>query len=144
MSKKQLEVIKGLFYKSEPLRKRFNSLKRVDCLDYKTMEYREFSDDMALSFYEGTFKTIKKRNVIHSLVLKVSASGMSRTARFYTCDKSEIISLNYYINIILGTKVNGDNDLVLKGCGMDMLFNEVYNLSSVLFGDGYYLTNKGI
>jgi hypothetical protein len=39
---------------------------------------------------------------------------------------------------------NGHNAIVCHGCGMDMGFDLVYNLSSVLYGDGYKIHQEWI
>jgi hypothetical protein len=39
---------------------------------------------------------------------------------------------------------NGHNAVICKGCGMDMGFDLVYNLSSVLYGDGYKIKQEWI
>jgi hypothetical protein len=39
---------------------------------------------------------------------------------------------------------NGHNAVVCHGCGMDMGFDLVYNLSSVLYGDGYKIKQEWI
>jgi hypothetical protein len=38
----------------------------------------------------------------------------------------------------------GHNSIVCNGCGMDMGFDLVYNLSSVLYGDGYKIKQEWI
>lgn len=39
---------------------------------------------------------------------------------------------------------NGHSAVVCHGCGMDMGFDLVYNLSSVLYGDGYRIKQEWI
>jgi hypothetical protein len=39
---------------------------------------------------------------------------------------------------------HGHNSVVCQGCGMDMGFDLVYNLSSVLYGDGYKIRGEWI
>jgi hypothetical protein len=39
---------------------------------------------------------------------------------------------------------NGHNAVVCHGCGMDMGFDLVYNLSSVLYGDGYKIKQEWV
>lgn len=81
----------------------------------------------------------------------VSRSGMCRNMDFYSIiplteqeqqeqkKKVSIVYLNYYISKLLSYPRDKNNgSLKIKGCGMDMAFDVVYNLGRVLypFGDG--------
>ena len=54
------------------------------------------------------------------------------------------------INTIAGllnrgySEKNGHNAVICKGCGMDMGFDLVYHLSSVLYCDGYKIKQEWI
>lgn len=77
---------------------------------------------------------------IYGVLDSVSASGMSRKIRHFVVGNDNIQCIDYYIaelfpNYTRDSKNNGA--IVKKGCGMDMLFATVYDLSVELYGDGY-------
>ena len=81
----------------------------------------------------------------------VSSSGMARRIRCYIAiiddDKPEIMDISYYVSQVCGYSMN-DSGMLLRGCGMDMGFEVVYNLSAVLFSGqdraGYVLEQRWI
>lgn len=87
---------------------------------------------------------IKPGDTIYTILDHVSSSGMSRAIRVvvpYTREDGTIDHLhpNYAIGTALGLKHwkrqgREQDALVVGGCGMDMGFHLVYELSSVLYG----------
>ena len=79
-------------------------------------------------------KTTKqeKDNTVYATVTRVSSSGMSRRIKFYTIKNDELYYLTYNIGVLLGENVNNDG-LLAKGCGMDMIFDTLYNANYVAF-----------
>ena len=73
----------------------------------------------------------KNDNTIYATVTKVSSSGMSRRIKFYTIKNNELYNITRYIAIINNEKCN-HNGLLAQGCGMDMIFNELYNFNSAV------------
>jgi hypothetical protein len=86
---------------------------------------------------------------IKGIVTSVSASGMTRRIRFFTVDMTateynretgehfnapRVIEVTHLIGRILEDNVN-DNGLKVTGCGMDMIFHTVYNVSRILYRD---------
>ena len=72
---------------------------------------------------------------------------MSRHISFFIVVDNELININNYIVRILDYK--GDYDyLKVNGCGMDMSFSVVYNLSSCLYSGidraGYILKSEWV
>ena len=60
---------------------------------------------------------------------------------------SQFYHPSYTIAGILGrgySEKNGHNAVICHGCGMDMGFDLVYNLSSALYGDGYKIRQEWI
>ena len=73
---------------------------------------------------------------VYTLLRSRSASGMSRTMSVFVADGNQILDITYYTAQALGEKlveVDGYRAIRQNGGGMDMGFNLVYNLSSVLF-----------
>ena len=88
---------------------------------------------------------------IYTIIRTVSASGMSRTISVKMVHNGEIIDITYTVAKALEEKcisVNGHNAIRVNGCGMDMAWNLVYSLSSVLFAGqdrpGYELNHRHI
>ncbi len=90
---------------------------------------------------------LKPGDTVHTILEHVSSSGMQRTIRLVVLKvddngKPYALHPNYNASQLLGirqaNKRAGDG-LVVRGCGMDMGFHLVYELSGALFGDGYAL-----
>jgi hypothetical protein len=112
---------------------------------------------------------IKPGDTVYTILDHVSSSGMSRAIRVvvptitYAYDTEhaqpldvvhgtptgvDFIHPNHAIGVVLGLKHwrrNGreQDALVVGGCGMDMGFHLVYELSYALYGDGYACLGKG-
>ena len=86
---------------------------------------------------------LKKDMTIHSIIRSVSSSGMSRNISFKITDKDNILDLSYHIAKALKYPFNDKKHAVkVTGCGMDMAFHVVHNLSHVLYGKGYQLKSN--
>lgn len=98
-------------------------------------------------------KWIKPGDTVYTILDHVSASGMSRAIRVvvpYTREDGTIdhVHPNWAVGRVLGLrhyKRNGreQDALVVGGCGMDMGFHLVYELSYALYGKGYSCLGKG-
>jgi hypothetical protein len=96
---------------------------------------------------------IKPGDTVYTILDHVSRSGMMRAIRVvipYTREDGTIDHLhpNYSVGKALGLRQwtrNGrrQDALVIGGCGMDMGFHLVYELSHVLYGQGYACLGKG-
>jgi hypothetical protein len=78
----------------------------------------------------------EERATVYTILRRVSSSGMTRHISLKVAQGGEIYDITYTAALALGEKlheVNGFNTIKQNGCGMDMGFNLVYNLSSVLF-----------
>jgi hypothetical protein len=86
---------------------------------------------------------------IKGVVTSVSASGMTRRIRFFTVDMTakeynretgeyfnapRVVEVTYLIGRILEDNVN-DSGVKVTGCGMNMVFHTVYNVSRILYRD---------
>lgn len=83
-----------------------------------------------------------KKDTVYSVINHVSQSGMSREISFYLAGKNGITCINWYIKEILGYKF-GKRGLRISGCGMDMGFAVVYNLSRKLYPNGFKVKGRG-
>lgn len=81
---------------------------------------------------------------ISLIILNRATTGSTRPIRFITFDAAKVLEMRR-------VETNGHNAIRTGGCGMDMGFHLVYNLSRVLFpdwsrdgnskGDGGYALN---
>ena len=93
--------------------------------------------------YLRTF--IKKGDVISTRVDSVAPSGLSRNIAFFCVDenycswteknKPRVRNISYQVAKALGYTYRPNSTSVhVKGCGMDMCWHSVHQLSYVLFG----------
>lgn len=87
--------------------------------------------------------------VIYTILRHVSSSGMSRDISLIYIKNGDPYFITYHAAHALGDSLkerNGSDAIRVNGCGMDMGFHLVYNLSSVLFkGEeraGYVLSHR--
>ena len=86
---------------------------------------------------------LKKDITIHSIIRSVSNSGMTRNISFKITDKDNILDLSYHIAKALKYPFNEKYHAVkVSGCGMDMAFHVVHNLSHILYGKGNQLRSN--
>jgi len=79
---------------------------------------------------------VKTGTKVYTIMRHVSSSGMSRNISLVIANGNEITDITYYAAHALGDKLSetkGHRTIRVNGCGMDMGFHLVYNLSSVLF-----------
>ena len=87
-------------------------------------------------------KLLKVGDTVTTATVHVSASGMMRHLRLFVKDEQDgLRDITYLATLALGDKPTirkGFGYYVLKasGCGMDMGFDAVYTLASVLFPKG--------
>lgn len=81
---------------------------------------------------------LKPGNEVYTSLKHVSSSGMTRHIQVLVAEGERITDISYLVGKALDYKMNKYGDgLVVSGCGMDMGFSVIYNLSSVLFKDGF-------
>ena len=90
---------------------------------------------------------LKPGDTVYTIVERVSRSGMSRNIRvivFLGDRASDSVHPNYAVATLLGWpwKKGWHDSIRVSGCGMDMGFHLVYELSHELFGDGYALKQR--
>jgi hypothetical protein len=94
---------------------------------------------------------LKPGDTVYTILDHVSASGMSRAIRvvLMKCEGGKVTDLhpNHAVGKLLGLRHwrrdgRTQDALVMGGCGMDMGFALVYELSSSLFRDGFGCTGQ--
>jgi hypothetical protein len=85
---------------------------------------------------------------VYTILRHCSQSGMSRDISLKTIENGRLIDITYTASIALGEKPkdrNGQRVIRVNGCGMDMGYHLVHNLSMALyFGQdqaGYVLSH---
>jgi len=107
---------------------------------------RDYAREQLLTYY------VSEGSRVYTILRHVSSSGMSRDISLVVADREGRISdITYYAADALGSRLverNGFRAIRVNGCGMDMGFHLVYNLSSVLFHGhdraGYILKQEWI
>jgi len=81
---------------------------------------------------------LKPGDIVYTQVLHVSRSGMSRVIAPYLIRDSEVTNLVPWVGKACGLALDRDRGGVkLGGCGMDMGFALVYELSHALYPAGF-------
>jgi hypothetical protein len=75
-------------------------------------------------------------STVYTALKTVSRSGMNRRIRCYAAIDKSIEDITYYVARALGYTMN-DNGLSVSGCGMDMGYSVVSNLSYALYPQGF-------
>lgn len=90
-------------------------------------------------FQQDLVKWIRRtRPTIYTTVRHVSASGMLRVIDVFVIKKGRPLSLNYLIETYgLYKRDKQRSGVRVSGCGMDMGFAVVYELSSSIFPKGF-------
>jgi hypothetical protein len=88
-------------------------------------------------------KHIKPGDTLHTVVRHVSRSGMSRVIDVYKLVDGDALRFSWSVADAIGEPYDRKFEGVkVGGCGMDMGFHVVYNLSRVLFPDGFDCVGK--
>ena len=90
-------------------------------------------------------KQIKKDDTLYTSVQKVSTSGMYRHIKVIGIENNSPLFLSWHIANALDYPYKDKTNAVgINGCGMDMGFHLIYNLSYKLFNDGYAIKQRWI
>ena len=83
-------------------------------------------------------ETLKPGDTVYTTVKHVSRSGMQRSINVFFIEKDTPRWLSYWVAKALGWGFDDKREAVkVGGCGMDMGFHLVYELSGLLFPDGF-------
>lgn len=92
---------------------------------------------------ESLREWIKPGDTIYTQIKSVSRSGMSRVIQLVQIKNNEPRWIGYTVAKAIGHSYDSKREGVkIGGCGMDMGFALVYELSHVLFGKGYKCLGK--
>ena len=125
----------------------------MDCEKKLTLKQRrEYQHDCADCHVKSCTKMLKKfcrkGSTMYTVIRHVSKSGMSRRIDCYSIHRGELTYLSGYIEGITGWKRHRDGGLIVSGCGMDMGFHIIYNVSAALYGHdnrgGYEISHSWI
>lgn len=82
-------------------------------------------------------QVIKPGETLHTVLRHVSKSGMSRSISIIQVKGGKTHDWSYLVAKAIGEKIDQNHDgIKISGCGMDMGFALVYQLSAVLYGYG--------
>lgn len=93
---------------------------------------------------ENAAKDRDGKPIFYVICRHVSGSGMSRTisVHYFDMETGSMRLLNYAAAVLLGRLQDSNRDgVICKGCGMDMGFDLVYELSYAATGDGYVVNH---
>lgn len=101
---------------------------------------REYGKEKLLEHY------LKEGQTVYTILRSVSSSGMTRHISVVAVDsEGGLNDITYYAAATLNESLhekNGYRSIRQNGAGMDMGFHLVYNLASVLYGNGYALKQR--
>ena len=88
-------------------------------------------------------KLVKPGDTVYCILRHVSRSGMFREISLVLRKKDCIFDISWYAAKAIGNPINRDSGgIKIGGCGMDMGFALVYDLSRTLYPKGFK-TKKG-
>lgn len=80
---------------------------------------------------------------VYTILRHVSRSGMTRVISPIVIIDNKPLDISYLTSKALGWKQDKNHyGVKVSGCGMDMGFHLVYQLSHAVFGNGYVVTQK--
>ena len=88
---------------------------------------------------------MREISVVIPIIKQTTYDNSGDTPKLVYLHVQQFVHPSYTIAGLLNrsySEKNGHNSVVCHGCGMDMGFDLVYHLSSVLYGDGYKITWK--
>ena len=101
----------------------------------KQERHKEQADKLRAILHQG--------DTVYTVLRHVSRSGMYRAIDLYTIRDNQPVWLSGYAAYLLEGFDKKRDACKASGCGMDMGFHLVYNLSARLFdGDGYALNHR--
>jgi hypothetical protein len=89
---------------------------------------------------KGMLEILKPGDTVRTILRHVSRSGMCRRISPVIIKDGSILHPDYAVSVLLNGKPLRYSDpegVRMDGCGMDMGFALVYNLSCLLFPDGF-------
>lgn len=106
------------------------------------MKYSKEQVERSRAYLLDTLK-INPGDTIYTKVNHVSRSGMSRNISVYVMRDNSPVDISTSAATVLGNPIAGDGGVKMVGCGMDMGFALVYDLSWRLFPEGFKVVGIG-
>lgn len=86
---------------------------------------------------------LKSGDTVYTKVDHVSKSGMSRIISAYIIRDNTPTNISRHVAVAIGANFDSDRwGVKMGGCGMDITFALVYNLSRALFSEGHECTGS--
>ena len=108
----------------------------------KNIDEKATRKDAKKDAKEMLLKFCKPGDTLYTVIRSVSKSGMSRNLDVFAIHEGRPLWLSVYIAACTGMRLTDGKGLHVTGCGMDMGFHVVNNLSIALFCPGKY-TREG-
>lgn len=70
---------------------------------------------------------------VYTSLESVSRSGLTRSLRCYQARRDRIVDVTYVVAKLTGRSTDKNGNILMQGCGMDMGFSLVYDLSYTLY-----------
>ncbi len=86
---------------------------------------------------------LKPGDPVYTILRHVSRSGMQREIGIVTMNEGSDLHPNYLVAKALGMRQGKRDGIIMGGCGMDMGFALVYELSHALWPQGFGCIGKG-
>lgn len=92
---------------------------------------------------KGLREVLKPGDTVYTILRHVSSSGMTRYISTIIISENQPRDITYLVAKILDLKRSEAHEgMTVSGCGMDMGFHVVYELSYELFPDGFECIGK--
>lgn len=88
-------------------------------------------------------RTLKPGATVYTTVKHVSRSGMQREISVHAVENGEIVWLSGLVAKATGNRLGKRDGIVIGGCGMDMGFAIVHELSYALYPEGFGCIGEG-
>lgn len=85
---------------------------------------------------------LKPGQTVYTTLKHVSRSGMQREIGVHSIEDGEVRWLSGLVARACGNRLGKRDGVIMGGCGMDMGFAIVYELSSALFREGFNCIGK--
>jgi hypothetical protein len=106
--------------------------------------YKELKDENVQNAFKKLYAVLKPDTRIYTTILHYNPNSTMKVYQLTipVCEDGtmDIWILNYYLKTLLGYKINSKwNGIKINGGDA---WNIIYNLSSMMFNNGYLLTNR--
>jgi hypothetical protein len=141
---------KSYYFKSKATGKVFETSFPEYHKDCEQLSQAKGKEEYRQQMKAELLERFKKHGItkVYTNIQHVSSSGMQRGISCYIVQDGEIRCIDYPVQVILDRAEHKKGGTVCNGCGMDMAFDLVYNLSSALHGwqekGGYQIKQERI